>query len=375
MRKYAPVIIIGTNHHNTLSMVRCFGISGIYSYVIVYGEKSCVIESSMYVRHFYYELTLKDSIVRLKTICEYEDIKPVVLTCTDEISSAMDKRYDEFKTICYFFNAGMQGRVTEFMDKQKQIQVAKTCGFTVPYSFNELPNRINIKNVNYPCFVKPKESINGGKHISICNCENELKEALIDYDLRYDVLVQDFIPKEYEVVILGYTYNNETYIPGFIRKHREFRGATTYATVYPIKKLPVNLIDSCVKMVEFIGYTGLWGIECIKNGDDYYFIELNMRNDATTYALTVAGCNLPLHYYNSCIDESEKINDQICTINSMVEYDDFNFVLKRQVPFYQWIKEYYHSKCKYYHNQIDKKPHKKKRNEYIKFLFNRLIQI
>lgn len=52
------------------------------------------------------------------------------------------------------------------MDKQKQLNLAKDCGFSVPSSIDAFPKDVNFKAVNYPCFVKPRASIYGGKKLA-----------------------------------------------------------------------------------------------------------------------------------------------------------------------------------------------------------------
>ena len=61
------------------------------------------------------------------------------------------------------------------------------------------------------------------------------------------------------------------------------------------------------------------------------------------------------------------------TINSMVEFDDFNFVLKRVVSLRRWKKQLNDCKCHYYFDKDDKAPYRAKRKEYIRFLINRLF--
>ena len=128
-------------------------------------------------------------------------------------------------------------------------------------------------------------------------------------------------------------------------------------------------------MIKEIEYQGLWGIECIKQGDDYFFLELNMRNDATTYAMKVAGVNLPYMYQQMVrgIDNEPTVNT-VRTINSIVEFNDFNFVLKRNIGLFKWIKEYKGAECKYFHSETDLRPYKIMRGEYIKFLRKRVFK-
>lgn len=375
MNHIVNIIIIGTNHHNTLSMVRSFGEAGHKVILYIYGAKSSYIASSIYVESVSFFTSATDSINAVSSYFERTGEKPVIIACSDEVASLMDKRYDELISKCYFFNAGEAGRITYFMDKQKQLELAKKCGFSVPASVDALPKDVNIENIQYPCFIKPKISIYGGKNIAICQSKEDLKLALTKYAPDYNVLVQDYIQKEYEIVILGSSVGDKIIIPGFIHKHREEKGGTTYATVRSISELNQKIVDACRQLIKKIRYQGLWGIECIKQGDDYFFLELNMRNDATTYAMKVAGVNLPYIYQQmvTCSDYTPVIMP-IKPINSIVEFNDFNFVLKRKVGLFKWLMQYKKSECKYLYSEKDVMPYNLKKKEYLIFLRKRILK-
>lgn len=369
MNHINKVIIIGSNHHNTLSMVRSFGECGIHVILMIYGSNKSYIASSKYVERFICVQNVDEALISLFNICVNESVKPIVIACSDEVSSKMDLRYDEFDKLCYFFNAEEKGRITHYMDKQVQANLAKKCRFDVPNSIETLPLNTDYSSISYPCFIKPKESIHGGKNIAQCNNEHELRIAIQNYNPKYEVLIQDYIEKDYEIVILGVSAAGKNYIPGFVQKHREAKGGTTYSTIRPIEELNNGLVDSCRELIGEIKYSGLWGIECIKQGEKFYFLELNMRNDATTYSLVVAGFNLPVVFYKSCIgDVISEIIKPIETIDSMVEFVDFNFVLKRQISYKKWKSQLKTSKCRYFYSLDDKKPYKLYRKEYMLFL-------
>lgn len=372
MNHINKIIIIGTNHHNTLSMVRSFGEEGRQVDLYVYGDNHSYIASSKYVDNVSYHATASDAIAAIPV---EPSNKPLVIACSDEVASQMDLQYDMLQQGCHFFNAGKTGRITTYMDKQKQLLLAKECGFHVPSSIDVLPKDVLCTEVQFPCFIKPKASIYGGKNIAICQNEEELKRALMKYAPQYNILVQDYIQKDYEIVILGAVLGDKIVMPGFIQKHREERGGTTYSTVRPIIELNEKLVEACRQMIKKIGYEGLWGIECIKQGDKYYFLELNMRNDATTYAMKVAGVNLPFLYLQLLENISSPIAlNPVRIIDSMVEFNDFNFVLKGKVGLFRWIREYKKAECKYYYSPKDIEPCKLRRKEYVSFLKKRIFK-
>lgn len=375
MNHINDLVIIGVSHHNTLSMIRSVGHEGVKPYVFLYGHTKSYIEHSKYIAGYKHVDTAEEAVDALAVFCKGADRKPIVITCSDEISMILDRCYDELYSLCHFFNAGEKGRVSHFMDKQVQTTLARESGFATPWSIECLPGNTPLEEVQYPCVVKPKESVHGGKKIFVCNNVKELKVSLKEFDAKYAVIIQQYIKGEYEVVIIGLTMNGQSIIPGFAKKHRDYKGATTYSTIYPISGISRSVVTAAEQMLSQIKYEGLWGIECIKMEGNYYFIELNMRNDATTYSMAVAGVNLPMVYYQAHNDDNYVFNTpmKVESINSMVEFDDFNFVLKRAVSLFQWKKQLNECRCRYYFDEDDEAPYRAKRKEYIRFLINRLF--
>jgi predicted ATP-grasp superfamily ATP-dependent carboligase len=342
------VWILGASHHNTYSILKCFGEAGIKANLAIYGCTRSYIGSSKYANSVSYFQSAENLLAWLLQK-ELDKSKDVIISCTDEIAHLLDESYDSFKNRCRFFNAAQKGQITHWMNKFVQVEGAKECGFDAPQTLLvELPITKDVSFNTFPCIVKPLESIDGGKQIAICKSQNELNSALSDFHCS-NVLVQEFVRKDYEIVILGLTVDGETTIPGYIKKHRDLTGGTTYSTVYSSESLLPSLIFASKKLVAKINYSGLWGIECIVRNGKYFFVEINLRNDATTYSLAVAGANLPMEYVRLATVESAKLNQQwkIANIDSMVELNDFVHVLKRNVSLTKWVREYRNSKCKY----------------------------
>ncbi len=163
--KDTKVIIIGTSHHNTLSMVRCFGECGIAPELIIYGCKDSYILSSKYLSKHHVATDAQDAIKHLTSQYGAGDKKAVVIPCSDEIAHLLNKDYTRLKGRFHFFNCGADGLVTTFMDKNTQVKYAKAAGIAVPASIEGYAKGIDIEKVNYPCIIKPLESINGGKRL------------------------------------------------------------------------------------------------------------------------------------------------------------------------------------------------------------------
>lgn len=363
------MIVIGTNHHNSLSIIRCLGQKGVQLDVILYGNNidNNYVTCSKYVRNSHCFLTAEDAVNGLTKFYVKKGHKQSVITCSDEIASIMDYRYDELNNYFNFFNCGKNGRLTHYMDKQVQVEVAKDSGITVPFSQvykigSQIPN-----NLVYPCIVKPLESIHGGKKIAVCKDFSSLLIVLKTYHDGDVVQIQQYINGDFEIVVDGLSLETDIIIPGYIKKFRDLKGGTTYSESNSISSLPYNIIASIKTMVKKMQYVGLFGIELIVSQGTFYFVEINLRNDATTYTLAKAGVNLPYIYYLAFTGyDYTKELAEIRNIRSMVEYRDFDFVLKRNISLWQWIQEKKNCDCLYFADVDDHIPAKKARKNYIK---------
>lgn len=351
MRK---IIIIGASHHNTLSLVRCIGERYGQIFLVLIGCEKSFVAKSKYVKTAVF---LKNSDALYHWTLEHkEKERPIVISCADIVSQLFDTHFEELHPYYDFFNAGTNGRITFYMDKQKQVELANTVGFLTPIS-SCYTNADRVDFALYPCIVKPLKSYLGGKHIWFCNNKQELQSVVKSVPDDVILQVQELISRKEEIVLPGLIMKNQIIVPGYILKHRDFWGGTTYSSV---KKHNVNtrlLVSYAEAMLREIRYEGLFGLEIMFDGKDYYFIELNLRNDATCYSIAVAGVNLPVLYIESLSDNYQDWDvNSITEINSIVENKDFSYVLKRKIGFFQWINELKKAKCKFIYNKKDKKP-------------------
>lgn len=367
------IVIIGTTHHNTLSLVRAIGKTGKTVDVILHdGKHDSYVSKSKYVGKSFvasdeneaYDCLLKN----------YSSA--TILACSDSIASLMDQNYNILKKRYDFFNCSEQGLLTKYMDKKLQAQLAKKAGFQIPKSLTLTSGCSILENLEYPCILKPLESINGGKKIKVCYNINDLSVALKSFDLNTKILCQQFIEKDYEIVLTGVRANGKIIIPGFVHKLRDRLGGTTYSTIHPISELPDSVIQSSERLVETMGYKGLFGIELLVKDEDYFFVEINLRNDATTYALSIAGCNLPVIFYklSKGMDISE-LDVPIKKITSMVEYPDILFALKGQISIFKWINQRNRCKCRYFMDKDDLRPYRHARFMFAKEIIKSALHI
>lgn len=368
------VIIIGSTHHNMYSMLRCFGESGFLPIAIIYGCEDSYIAHSVFCNEIY---IVKDETAALQLLINNKDkwCEYCIISCTDAISSSLDLNFEALSGYYHFFNCGQQGSLTRNMNKLYQTKLAKQVYFDVPDSVEGLISEVLDCSINYPRIIKPVESIHGGKQIEICYDKSQYKQSLSAFSTDEKVIVQEFIEKEYEIVVVGLSVNGNTYIPAYIHKHRDTKGGTTYSTVKTISELPINVIEACKAMSSKMQYEGLWGIELIKKNDSYYFVEMNLRNDATTYAINVAGVNLPLMYYqikSGLMTGAPSM--QIREIHSIVEFPDFIHVLKGEVNTLTWWKQLRNAECRYLYSPNDKDAYRNNKCQFLKMLRRRILK-
>lgn len=359
-------LIVGGSHHNTYGLVRCFGEAGMKVDCILYECRDSYVGHSKYIDKLLYCDSADAAGAKIKSLVKGSEKKRVVISATDAVASLMDLHYDEFKENCFFFNAGKAGCLTYFMDKEVQTVAAAEAGLEIPKTkaFNKGEQ---LQFGIFPCIIKPLASIDGGKRIATCLNAYELHLHAPEFADVERVLIQQFIEKDEEIVLLGVALNGEISIPGYIIKYRDVMGGTTYSSTAPISNIDAQLIKKAKKLIAAIRYEGLFGIELIKSGDKYYFVEVNLRNDATSYSLAVAGANLPLMYYKTCLGGLDLLEQgqDVRKIYSMVEINDFRSVLHRKIGLFAWLRQRKDAECRYLYNREDPEPYKLAKREFI----------
>ena len=350
-------VVIGGTHHNTLSIVRSLGMRGVEVNVIledIHGKNSYVL-ASCYVNNSYVVSDGDESVAVLR---EHYPMNQPIIICSDDVAALLDSN------------------TARFMDKQVQVELAWKVGFDVPQSKVYVIGK-GIPDVPcYPCIVKPLESIHGGKRFSVCCDRCELEKVFNEYEANDVVQIQEYIWKDEEIVVDGVSVNGDVIIPGYVLKHRDYLGGTTFSTTYPIGKLSEDICTKIRAMIAEIGYEGLFGVELIRSKEKYYFVEINLRNDATTYSLAVAGVNLPYIWVlgKQGMDYSIEANGRIREINSIVEFRDLPFALKGKISLWQWWRDYRSCECKYFYNKDDMKPFRIARNQFFGSLFGKVLK-
>lgn len=355
MRK---VIIVGDDHHNTLGLVRSLGEKGIFPIVYLDHKVSGIVSASKYVSDVKYVASnqLADILIR-----NYKDENesPVILSSSDQCMSALDMRYNDLSPFFILFNAKEQGRITHFMDKDKQYDLAEKCNLDYPKSIRLTKSELQKDKCFFPCMVKPSNSLHATKaDMLVARDYDELCAHLKD-GLEY--LVQEYIEKDYEIMLPWCSLPDGTFVTGgVIRKIRQYpynHGCTSFSVYESLENykeiIPFNnLLD----FVRKIGYVGIFSIEMVVKNGKAFFLEINLRNDGMGYVPTKAGLNLPYIWYKSATNEKISPSFPTTPLYSMIDEVDFNHVREGRINLFSWIKQVFDTDCFLLFNKVDKAP-------------------
>lgn len=301
------VVVVGEDHYNTLWLIRSLGLSQCFPDAILLGkDKNSFICKSKYLRSsviVHNENELLAELKRRKSVP-----KGVILSSSDRVTKILDVNLEELSNYYFIPNCrGKSGSVLSWMNKGKILQLAQEVGINVPKTISVHITDNGLKEVvgeiAFPCLIKPQVSIHGSKEdFRICRNEEELRESFNDLKNHCaNILVQQYIIRDYEFVINGVRYSDKHIIPGVVRKvqvgqklNNMGMTVTAYTDSEIEKYIDVSLIK---KMMDKIGFDGLYSIEFVVSKGIPYLLEINFRSDATVYISTSGGVNLPFTWY------------------------------------------------------------------------------
>lgn len=355
-------IVFAIDHFNSLGIIRSLGEKGINPIVVLYGEKSKLVQKSKYISEYYRSNNIEECYEYIKDNYSQELYKPFIIATTDETASCLDLHYDELVDKFHFFNAGEQGRITKMMEKEYIAHLAQSCGLKIPKT--EEVNRGDMpKSVKFPIMTKSNTPTihNWKANVFICNNENELKEAY-KHITQERVILQEYIHKKNELNYEGFAINNgqDLYMP---YDNRFYRNTPSSYGQYGFieKSQQTELFHKIKELVKETKFNGIFEIEfLIDQNDNFYFLEINFRSSCWTYAYTKCGINLPIMYSQSVI--YGKINtseEHICKLpfKFMNVIPDFKINVKNgNLTFTKWVKDFLDIDCSFYFNKKDIMP-------------------
>ena len=147
------IIVIGGNHHNTLSILRSLGEKGVKSLLIVVSkDPKPYIGYSKYIQEMRVVKTV-DEIASAMYSLHRSSEKAVVIACADSISSYLDSNRNKLLKDFILPGSEEEGKITRLMNKNSMMQLAIDCGIAVPLSWIVYPAKPEISSLSYPCIM------------------------------------------------------------------------------------------------------------------------------------------------------------------------------------------------------------------------------
>ena len=358
-------IVWGTNHNNALGLVWSLGEAGHDVYLILLRSDINYVDKSKYVKQCIYidSYEYKTVIEAVKRVVKLLLGKPILFSTDDDGASLINENYNEFSKYCLV--GGIEGNheLNKYISKSKMNELAMSFGLNIPQTWIvDSPDYIPV-DMTFPVFVKAENSIRGGKSvIHICKSQDDLLLVLKSFNIDiFPILIQEYINKTNEILLLGCSlYQGEVFCSIGLNKIRQSSGYG--ATVFANSFLADNdsmynaILTKINRMIRHVGYVGLFSAEFIISDNKEYFLEINFRNDGTSYLSTKCGCNLPDLFCKSFLSNSVSQFDYHPHYYMNLTLDMIN-VVKRKIGFIRWIKDFNRTDCFSHFNKNDIKPY------------------
>lgn len=353
-------IVFGFEHYNPLGLVRSLGENGIKPIGIIIRNSRKITSKSKFLDKVYFVNSIEEGFDVLRN--NFDGCQNFIFSSDDQIANFLDAHYDELKKKYVFFNAGKQGAVAYYQNKYNILKMAEKHGIPYLKTWTVKKGEIPI-DIQYPIITKAIISTldNWKDDMIICRSEAELCEAY--KVIRSDtILLQKYIVKKNELCMEGCSIKNGTDVLISIASQYNYQLEDSYSPYMHVSNFKFEALRvKLEKMLEDIGYEGIFEIEfLVDNDDSLYFLEINFRNSTWSYASTVAGMPLPVLWSKGMlgelkVSECEKKIDS--PFDAIVEFDDYrNRVKTGMISRRQWFKELKNAKCKYYIGKNDIKP-------------------
>lgn len=358
MKQY--IVFSGREHYNSLGIIRTLGEAGIMPVYVVVKGGPVFASKSKYVKESHYVDTVDEGIEFI--LSKYSDPceKSFILVEDDWTVAIMDKYYDRLKDNFYFFNAG--GNLLTYFDKDVVNRLAVKHGLKVPKTWKvkvgEIPS-----DIEYPIMTKSVNSI--GEEwkdiVYICRDDVELKAAFSKMKSEY-VLVQQYIEKVDEVSFDAFSVNKGKDVFIVMEAYQMYNIPDKYSPYWKIHNYRnTDIGEKIEKIIGEIEFEGIFEFEfMIDQEDNYWFLEINLRNTALGYATTVAGMPQVTLWCEAIekgyIDYSKRVEIPD-GMRAMAECFDYDVRVKGGViSKEEWLKEFMTSECKMYMGRDDFEP-------------------
>jgi len=373
--KKQKIIVFGNDHTNTTGIVQCMGREGYSVTAVVWGTKRGLVASSKYVDYVYTASTPQGCINLIREKLSNESAA-IIATCDDAAIALESNRNILDDKLRFEFTEG-EWTINELCEKDRQVRLASDAGFNVPWSSQPIESLDDIPdNVPFPCITKSLKSCKGSKSdLTIVRSRDELipvLERLLTHTPR--IILQQYIERDYEISILGCGLKGgEAIIPCVENKltlYPKYVGLECLANMQPLTD--ENISQPIKNLIKKIGYVGLFSVELMhcKTGNQFYFTEINLRNDGANSFVYKYGVNLPMNHVENLFDEPLTQFETFHPGYYIWEMHHTASLVHREIRVGNWIKEIRKSKGFLLYFKEDKRPFFKQYTNWILHLLH-----
>ncbi len=371
------IILWAVDDFNSLGVIRQLGNQGLDLLFLIKGNAN-IAAKSKYCTHYIETETLQDGYNYLLTNFSNEKIKPIILLSGDDTMTFVDQHRSSLSPLFLLPGSKTEGIVTKYTDKNNMASLAEKLGFLSPKSFYIKKDSL-IDDIIYPCIIKPSHERPGHYNefkYKICKDQLQLRYTLSLVNPESQFIVQQYIPKEKDILIYGLRLQSgEVILAGAFIKNRlsaDASGSFGYIT----NKIPIYIdAELITKFLCHIDYYGLFSFEYGVVGDKAYFFEVNLRNDGTSHYFYQLGANLPLAYiYDASGQDIYNIQTKVTQCGWFIdELFDIENLLMGKLSYKQWKTDKEKATVYKYYDKDDMIPYQIIKKNQLKLLFVHLM--
>lgn len=360
MSKY--IVFVSKEHYNPLGIVRTLGEAGIEPITVCVKGDLQMVGQSKYVKERYYVNSPEEGLEFILSNFADSNEKSYILTGDDVTVALMDRNYDRLKDYFYFYNAGENGRINHFMNKDIMLELVTRHGIKVAKTWKVSVGEIPA-DIEYPIMTKAINSI--GEEwkdiVYICYDDEELKDAYSKMKSEY-ILVQQYVKKTDEVSFDAFSVDRGQDVFIVTEAYQMYNIPDKYSPYWKIENPTNTAMGEKIKsVIAEIGLEGIWEFEfMVDDKGELWFLEINFRNTALGYSTTVAGMPQVVMWCegmkNGAIDHGKRVNVPE-GLKAMAECFDYDVRVKGGwMTSEEWLKDYMTTECKMYMGRNDYKP-------------------
>jgi len=359
-------IVLGSNHYNTLGLIWSLGKAGHRVTLLIYDDKNLYVTKSKYITRTII-IHESDNVIELIKTISHELNKPVVLVSSDVDATLLNDHYQELVDCCLFEGGRPDGSINKYRNKDAGNELALKCGFTLPKNIVVGSSQeLDLDGFHFAILIKANNSIHGGKAaMKKCDTHEEVKQFVNSLpDDFFPIQVQEFIEKDYEIMLLGCSlYGGKIVIcPIANKKIRQFPkyvglGSWSESVEVEGNEDLEKLANKVMQYMKEIEYTGNFSAEFLYSKGKYYFLEINLRNDGTSWLSTSSGYNLPDLVCRSFVDDDVTTEGYTYTKKYFMNiFADVHYVRDGSIKLFHWLRQFNRHTCYSNYNKLDRRP-------------------